>query len=868
MKSKKPILQIENLKKYFINNGFINKAVDNVTFNVHEGEIVGLIGESGSGKTTVGRSLLRLYENYNGFVKLSDKIISGKTISKDNRRFLRKNIQMIFQDPHAALNGQKNIYSILAEPLIVNKIISNQLKDIFKDWDDVKRMFHYTFSEKVLNLELENLKVINDLSKEFFGEWEEKFKSFEYDSTSNYEDNFNNLYDYLEEKQNIESEIINNMYSNLNKMMAYYFESQQAYRDKKLDIDENEYLAAIENYEKTLTLTRMSNETYEAFKEIDHLVIELKEAIKEKKQFRLENKSAFLNFLGEYKNEIRLNNIAKNSTYDLEYWYYNLKQKLLNKKLLLVIEKAKKEFKYLSLEQIKILIKELEKYKELFYKENLCIPLTDRKIGKKINKIIEQNFNFDLSKFVIENTQNYSYLNDRIDSFKKQILEKQIASKTFKQNGATSQELKEAEARLEQTAAKHKEAVQEFVSKQKSIVQDLKEKIVLERQLYESLKNKQTFTNQRFDIEFKNFLKKLNSDLQELKAKKQKSKVAESSILINQYKEKVFKKKKTLLSFDYENKYLIKDTKVIKFLLGIQANSFIKTIVKIPNRYIKNFILKFLIKRKLSNLLTKTKIYKALEEVGLLKQFAYRYPHEFSGGQRQRIVIARALITQPKVIVADEPIASLDISIQAQVVNLLKKLCKTKNIGMLFIAHDLSMIEYIADRVEIMHLGKIVESGETEIIYSNPVHPYTINLFKAIPKISNANEKFENINFELDYLKEQRFPNVPKYYKIETNHYIYGTEEQLTKWTSQNSNNLFIEQIDPNTIASDLVDKNLPYDGNISANVNEQVNYTEVIDLDKTSVVEVNDFAFDKTEEIKVEEKPKKTTRRKKETKK
>ena len=109
--NKKIILSLENLKKYFVNQGFINKAVDDVSFDVHEGEIVGLIGESGSGKTTVGRSLLRLYDDYNGFVRLDGKIISGKYISNARRKFLRKNVQMIFQDPHASLNGQQPIYS-------------------------------------------------------------------------------------------------------------------------------------------------------------------------------------------------------------------------------------------------------------------------------------------------------------------------------------------------------------------------------------------------------------------------------------------------------------------------------------------------------------------------------------------------------------------------------------------------------------------------------------------------------------------------------------------------------------------------------------------------------------------------------------
>jgi oligopeptide transport system ATP-binding protein len=173
------------------------------------------------------------------------------------------------------------------------------------------------------------------------------------------------------------------------------------------------------------------------------------------------------------------------------------------------------------------------------------------------------------------------------------------------------------------------------------------------------------------------------------------------------------------------------------------------------------------------------KVVDSLIEVGLKSEHAYRYPHEFSGGQRQRIVIARALISNPKVILADEPIASLDISIQAQIVNLLTNLCKTKGISMIFIAHDLSMVEYISDNILIMHLGKIVEYGSTESIFSNPIHPYTKNLFNSIPKISNSHIPFKADNFELTYLNEYSPFNVPQYYKIENKHYVLAVDNQL-----------------------------------------------------------------------------------------
>ena len=127
------------------------------------------------------------------------------------------------------------------------------------------------------------------------------------------------------------------------------------------------------------------------------------------------------------------------------------------------------------------------------------------------------------------------------------------------------------------------------------------------------------------------------------------------------------------------------------------------------------------------------KVQKALREVGLLPEFASRFPHEFSGGQRQRIGIARALIMEPEFVVADEPISALDVSIRAQVLNLLNQLKASRGLTYLFIAHDLSMVRYISDRVGVMHKGHLVETGLTEEIFEHPVHPYTKSLLSAIP---------------------------------------------------------------------------------------------------------------------------------------
>ncbi|TCG11047.1 oligopeptide/dipeptide ABC transporter ATP-binding protein [Mycoplasma marinum] len=184
-------------------------------------------------------------------------------------------------------------------------------------------------------------------------------------------------------------------------------------------------------------------------------------------------------------------------------------------------------------------------------------------------------------------------------------------------------------------------------------------------------------------------------------------------------------------------------------------------------------------------MLVRNKVFKALEDSGLTKAHAFRYPHEFSGGMRQRVGIARAIITEPKIIIADEPIAALDLSIQAQIINMLKNLQKRYNMSMIFIAHDLSMVRYISDKILIIHLGKIVEHGKTEEIFKNPIHPYTKNLLSSMPDISKISKGFQDENFEPKYLEKYSSINVPKYYDITETHKVLADKEQIKKWKNE-----------------------------------------------------------------------------------
>ncbi len=175
------------------------------------------------------------------------------------------------------------------------------------------------------------------------------------------------------------------------------------------------------------------------------------------------------------------------------------------------------------------------------------------------------------------------------------------------------------------------------------------------------------------------------------------------------------------------------------------------------------------------------KVYKILERVGLSKEHANRYPHQFSGGQRQRIGIARALIMNPKLIIADEAISALDVSIQAQVVNLMKEIQEETNTAILFIAHDLSMVKYISDRIGVLHLGHLLETGTTEEIFSNPIHPYTKSLISAIPHPNPIVEK-TRISESYDYATSGINYQDGKEQHIDGTHYVLATDEEFIKW--------------------------------------------------------------------------------------
>ena len=172
------------------------------------------------------------------------------------------------------------------------------------------------------------------------------------------------------------------------------------------------------------------------------------------------------------------------------------------------------------------------------------------------------------------------------------------------------------------------------------------------------------------------------------------------------------------------------------------------------------------------------KVDRALESVGLLPEHKSRYPHEFSGGQRQRVGIARAMIMDPKFIVADEPISALDVSIRAQVLNLMNKLKAERNLTYLFIAHDLSVVRFIADRIAVIHLGEIVEIAESETLFKYPMHPYTVSLLSAVPMPDPLVEKNrKHIVYDPSQLDQSGEPREMR--ELRPGHFVFCTSNEF-----------------------------------------------------------------------------------------
>lgn len=768
---KKKILKIENLNKFFINRNNYKIALDNISFDVTEGDFLGIIGESGSGKTTLGRTIIRLNDATSGKIKLFNKNISNKKISKQENLTICRSMQMIFQDPLSSLNPKMNILKIISEPIVINKSLKKENIKIIDSRHKTNFLFEYEILSGLAKNKYEKLYEYYVEYKKIINETITKIDDFKFTNNDSWTESFSDLettFDHYIMSQKPVIEIINKMYENAKKIIKAY--------DKKVKTNDLDPI-----YSKYIEYANNLDEAKADFGNKENSINNLKKKFNKIKKDIAFFKSNRLvkSEIKDLKIHIKLNSngmkIAKTKR------DYNFK------KILLIRDRLKLGIldDFLNFENVdeENLINEYRNIRDIideFFK-NEFIRIFNDNISENYEEKMS-SIDYDLIKKEIENNLSKSLIDFKnklqmIDEKNKIIINVLLSEKTMIAEEISKLKLKKKEQ--EKTFYSSESYIQKnndfkkikeelnLIRKEKhkkhndfiyKSLSELKEKIKIESN---EVKNRKNFLSKRLNILIKELIDIRPNDLANF-SKKDVSQVIKKNT--KSMKEQLKNKMSSFKLIDFEF------TKILE-------HYFIEERICSSNRsklfFYRNDFLKIMILEK---------VFELLESVGLKKEHAYRYPHEFSGGQRQRIVIARALINDPKIIIADEAISALDVSIQAQVVNMMKELCDKRDVTFLFIAHDISMVHYICNKVIIMHNGKIVERGSTNKIFKNPVHPYTQSLLKAVPELWKMDVDLSLFGDNSNYSESYSISNKPYFIKVENDHEVLATKEQFDKW--------------------------------------------------------------------------------------
>ncbi|CAM9110660.1 ATP-binding cassette domain-containing protein [Mycoplasma marinum] len=779
MENNKNILEVKKLNKVFPQKGSLLLAVDGAGFSLKKGETIGLIGESGSGKTTIGRTIIRLHKPTSGRILIDGVDVASKKLTKDEIYTLRSNVQMIFQDPYSSLNEQKNIMNIVSEPIKTLKLDQKYITDLYKDSDKIYHFFGYQLEDYYSNRIFRFRKFANKIANEAYDDIFKSINEIQFNKKTKIENSKLLLSTFFGWKEKANHQIVNRMLSIPNEIFGMWENYRKRVQEGDLELSlEKNLLESMNAYEDALERSKHSKKCIQLNKELKKLEQEEEALETFTKNLNKQSSKSFENAISEWKNNAKIKLISAKKTETFGEFNFIFLDYLISRKINKIIKKIQEE-KNLINDAFPEMVHELyEAFKlELKDKFNEYKNVNDKSIKTEIKNInqlsvkitkISDDFiekasikNAELDKYIykkfledasILKIETLQILKDKIIAKKAELEEESKVEK----NLISPKEVELLKQKYEEAARIDREDLEKY--KKERVIRVAKEeaerKKILEDQNKFLLEN-----NKKSEIllqdKFKEILA-LNIDNFE-----SFSSLKSDSNLKKWFEKEIKKYNSNINSIDQEIKRNQKDLDIIqKFIFNTLSS-----------------------KRKIKKLLVKNRVFKALEDSGLTKAHAFRYPHEFSGGMRQRVGIARAIIAEPKIIIADEPIAALDLSIQAQIVNMLKKLQKRDNMSMIFIAHDLSMVKYISDKILIIHLGKIVEFGKTEEIFENPIHPYTKNLISSMPDIAKISNGFEENNFKATYLDKYSSLNSPEYHKISSTHEVLADQEQIKTWT-------------------------------------------------------------------------------------
>ncbi len=799
---KKKILSVNNLEKYFVKSGKLIKVLEDINFDVYEKDFFGIIGESGSGKSTTGKCIIGLYEPTSGLINFDNKIINHKNLNKKDKKWLCKNMSMIFQDPMSSLNPRKNVLSLVAEPLFINKVITKDVKETIHICQKINAYFKNTFRWQDYHLNSKYLIPFYQSATKVFQEGAKNIMSFDLNE-KNIKTLILNFSSFLLDVESSYKILIPQIYkiNSLTKDLVRF--NLNKLESKKIHIEESNYYELEKELNEKNRLLKAPQDYWDLKQEKEKLAKELQEII-----INLNNKSHSngINYLqatiNSLKTELNIYRQNKNITTSLSE-YHLLKVKILMIKETLNILKNFDVNNCISIEDLEYFLAYIDFKIKARYNNIILDLIKLLKIGETIDELsLEKDDKKNIYKIISE----YRILYEKIVENIKVLSTKNIANEFYEIDILKSKLIKKSNL-VQAENIKRKEMIQNNIEKINQRLHKIKTEYVNSS---EFLTNKQILDQAKIKLEKEflikeDFVKKENANFKNKiipLIDKQNEEINQCIRSFKESKKNYFNKiniiKKNIIKFikegsDDDKKYWInfikkeisskiKNIKAIDFELETYLDEiYVYKKIRTTNKYkIKIY------NHALKQIITREYVYQALNDVGLKNEHAYRYPHEFSGGQRQRIVIARALIMKPKLIIADEPISALDVSIQAQVINIMKNLSKTLGITFLFIAHDLSMVRYVSNRLIIMHKGRIVEKGETKIIFKNPIHPYTKSLIKSSPELRKIHVNLANLNDNLEYDKEyDKSEDKPKFYSVDENneHFVFATKEQILKWT-------------------------------------------------------------------------------------